>query len=250
MRVFVTGVSSGIGRELAIKLLEAGHEVWAIARRTPVLDELPDELLCRSFRFDECDISDSAAMEKAHAKMVSQGFLPDVVILNAAVDLDDEFPGLDYSQGCQMMRTNVDGAYFWITKFIDAFVARGSGQFIAVSSLFAHWPDSASVSYASSKAALTMIMRGLRLRYSTSNLQFKVLYLGPVDTPINPRFTPSEKPPSPIVASANKTAGYIVNMMSRNHNNFYFPLYIFAVFTFLRGLPDSWFELLTKRFKR
>jgi short-subunit dehydrogenase len=149
-----------------------------------------------------------------------------------------------------MMRTNVDGAYFWIAAFIEAFLLRRSGQFIAISSLLAHWPDAASVSYSGSKAALSMIMRGLRIRYQGSGLTFKSLNLGPVDTRINPRFS-EDIPVNPIiVSSAHDTASYIVKIIESERTTFYFPLYVSLVFIFLRWLPDKWFHFLTSRFKR
>ena len=182
--------------------------------------------------------------------MSEKGYIPDVVILNAAVDLEDDFPGLDAAQSMQMMRTNFDGAHYWVAAFMEAFLRRGSGQFIGVSSIFAHWPDPASVTYSASKAALSMLFRGLRSRYADSKIQFKLLYLGPVDTPINPRFAEQESSDSLIVASAPATAQFIDKMIHSNRQDFYFPLYILVVFTFLRWLPDKLFQFLTSPFKR
>jgi short-subunit dehydrogenase len=250
VRIFVTGVSSGIGRELVKILLHQEHEVWGIARRLDALESLAGELNSPTFTYDQCDTADEAATASLFAKMSEQNYLPDIVILNAAVDLEDTATGLDFNQSCRMMRTNVDGAYFWITAFIDTFMQRGSGQFIAISSLFANWPDAASVSYSGSKAALSMVMRGLRLRYIDTDLKFKLLYLGPVDTPINPRFSEDVAVNSLIVSSAPSTASYIVKIIDSKRNDFYFPLYIALIFTFLRWLPDKWFEFLTGRFKR
>ncbi|MEZ5503559.1 MAG: SDR family NAD(P)-dependent oxidoreductase [Halioglobus sp.] len=250
MRIFITGVSSGIGRELARVLVAAGREVRGVARRADAMASLAAEIGSPAFAYDVCDIADPASMATLSQAMKRQDYVPDVVILNAAVDLDDEYPGLDFGQSCQMMRTNVDGAYFWVAAFIEAFVERNAGQFVAVSSIFAHWPDRNSVSYSGSKAGLSMLMRGLRIRYAATRLQFKLLYLGPVDTPINPRFSAQEPSGSAIVASATGTAEFIVRMLGSNRRNFYFPFYIFLVFTFLRWLPDTWFEFLTSPFKR
>jgi short-subunit dehydrogenase len=214
------------------------------------LQALAAEVASPAFVYDSCDLMDAASTASLRDKMTRKNYIPDVVILNAAVDLEDPFPGLDFSQSSRMMRTNVDGAHYWITAFIEAFVRRGSGQFIAISSLFAHWPDPASVSYSGSKAAMSMIMRGLRIRYADSSLRFKILYLGPVDTPINPRFSEHSAADSRIVASAPATAEYIANMIGSKRQNFYFPSYVHLIFTFLRWLPDSWFEFITSRFKR
>jgi short-subunit dehydrogenase len=250
VRIFITGVSSGIGRALVTRLLAEGHEVWGIARRADALEVLAKEVDSAAFTYDCCDISDSKANKALLAKMVEQNYLPDVIVLNAAIDLEDTFPALDFDQATRMMRTNFDGANFWVTAFIEPFLQRGSGQFIAVSSIFAHWPDAASVSYSSSKAALSMLFRGLRIRYERTNLHFKLLYLGPVDTPINPRFVDQEPSNSMIVASAPATASHIAKFIASNRRDSYYPLYILGIFVFLRWLPDKWFESITNRFKR
>ena len=250
MRVFVTGVSSGIGRELVKNLISSGHQVWGVARRADALESLADELSTNAFRYDVCDVSDVESCKMIVDKMTIDNYLPDIVVLNAALDLEDDIGDLDFAKSSQMLRTNVDGAYYWITEFIDLFARRGTGQFVAISSLLAQWPDSSSVSYSASKAALSMLMRGLRLRYSDTRLQFKVLYLGPVDTQINPRFTQQQATKSMFIASADTTASYIVKMLGSDRTDFYYPFYIYWIFFLLRWLPDRWFQSLTSPFKR
>lgn len=250
MRVFVTGASSGIGRELCKHLVANGHEVWGIARRKDALSALAAELEASRFRYSCCDLADLDACKSLREVMSGEEYVPDVVVLNAAIDVEDGPSGLDVVHSNAMMRINFDGAHFWIAAFIENFTERGRGQFIGIASIFAHWPDPASVSYASSKAALTMLFRGLRIRYADSGVDFKLLYLGPVDTPINPRFSEQESSESMIVASAPSTAAYIGKMIASKRQDFYFPLYILVVFTFLRWLPDKLFQLLTNPFKR
>lgn len=250
MQIFITGVSSGIGRALVKQFVTGGHKVWGIARRLDELEQLAREVNSPNFSFDCCDITDVEANKAVFDKMAAQRYVPDIVILNAAVDLEDIYPTLDFDQSTQMMRTNVDGAYYWVTAFVEPFLSRGHGQFIAISSLFAHWPDPASVSYSASKAALSMLFRGLRIRYTKSHLKFKIVYLGPVDTPINPRFADQEPSSSLVVASAPAAAEHIANFIAGNRLDYYYPLYVFGIFSFLRWLPDAWFESITARFKR
>ncbi len=250
LKIFISGVSSGIGRELVKHLLDAGHEVWGIARRLDKLEELSSETGGGAFVYDCCDLADTLACSSLHKKMIAQQYVPDVVILNAALDLEDAAPGLDHEQSMHMMRTNVEGAHFWLAAFIEPFLQRGSGQFIAVGSIFSHWPDPASVSYSASKAALAMLMRGLRLRYSGGPLQFKLVYLGPVDTQINQRFAEGSESNSMLVALATDAAQFIVGAIERSRDNYYFPFYVRLVFTYLRWLPDRLFGTLTAPFKR
>ena len=95
-----------------------------------------------------------------------------------------------------------------------------------------------------------MLFRGLRGRYRDSGLDFKLINLGPVDTPINPRFEEGDKQVSLVVASATDTAQFITRSLQKNGSDFYFPFYIGCVMRFLGWLPDRIFELLTAPFKR
>ncbi|MDZ7784112.1 MAG: SDR family NAD(P)-dependent oxidoreductase [Halioglobus sp.] len=142
MRVFITGVSSGIGRELARQLIDDGHEVWGIARRVEAMAALAEELGGARFRYSGCDIADPAACAAVRREMDAADYLPDAIVLNAGLDLDDAPPGLDAAQSARIMRTNYDGAHYWVAAFIEPFLRRGSGQFVAISSILAHWPDS------------------------------------------------------------------------------------------------------------
>jgi len=250
MRVFITGVSSGVGRALARHLVANGHEVWGVARRAALLQALADDLASPAFTWDACDIGDPVANAALRNKMRERGYLPDAVVLNAALEKPDPPPGLDAAQSAAIMRCNYDGAHFWVAAFLEDFLQRGAGQFVGVASIFARWPYLKSPSYSASKAALAMLFRGLRLRHAGSGVSFKLLYLGPVDTPINPGFDPEAPADSQIVASAADTAAFIATLLASRRENFYFPFYIRVVFALLGWLPDRLFERLTGPFRR
>ena len=182
MRVFITGVSSGIGRALVRQLIATGHEVWGIARRKDQLEELKKELNSSKFRYTVCDVKNGNEVRNVQQEIVTSSYFPDTFILNAAIDIEEPLPNLSAEVSRETLRTNLEGALIWVNLFIDHCLDKKHCQFIAISSLFAHWPDTSSVSYAASKAGLAMAFRSLRLRYRKYGIPFKVVYLGPVDT--------------------------------------------------------------------
>lgn len=252
MRAFITGISSGIGRELARQLIQAGHEVFGVARRRELLEDLKLELGSENFRATVCDIRNQNDIERVGKLMASQGFLPDVVVLNAAIDPEDISPTYRHDVARETFETNVLGALAWVELFLEAMIARGYGQFIAVSSIFAFRPDPASVSYAASKAALAMAFRGLHLCYRHAPVRFSVVYLGPIATGINPRFV--AEPPRGLralfVASSRAAARAIVRTMTSRRDRVYFPWFPTALVRFTRWLPDRFFAALTRPFRR
>ena len=57
MKILITGSSSGIGRSLAIRCCETGHEVWGLARRDQSAFTAERERQGQSFRSTRADIS-------------------------------------------------------------------------------------------------------------------------------------------------------------------------------------------------
>ncbi len=231
MKIFITGLSSGIGKESSKQLVAAGHEVWGVARRYHLLEKLSEEVNSDLFHFDQCDINNRSEVRDVCQRMQAKHFLPDVVILNAAIDREDIYPYFSEVLTHEIFRTNLEGALVWVSAFIEPFLNRGSGQFIAISSLFANWPDKSCVAYSASKAGLSMAFRGLRLRYSKSMLSFKILYLGPVNTQINPRFkdNPHDKK-SFIISHPEDVARYLTKIIHNRRLDFYYPFYINIIF--------------------
>lgn len=250
MKIFITGASSGIGKALVSALAQNGHEVWGIARRENLLHELSKNLPTR-VQLTRCDITQQSDLQDLYYEMTASGFIPDVVFLNAAVDIEESYPEISENTSTTIFRTNLESSSIIIGKFAQAFVKRGSGQFIAVNSLYAFWPDPSCVTYASSKAGLSMLFRGLRIRYRKDGILFKSVFLGPIATNINPRFKDIPRNDnSLIVASPENTAKYLTSVISSSRSNFYYPFYINVVILLLRWLPDNLFEFLTKKFRR
>ncbi len=241
MRVFITGVSSGIGRELTRQLVRAGHEVFGVARREAELADLGRELGPR-FSFARCDVRSGEAINRVLRMLEARAFLPDVVVLNAATMGPD---------AREVFETNVLGVLGWIEGFVERFLQRGHGQFIAIASIAAFRPDGDNIAYAASKAALAMAVRGLRLRYRTTRLCFKTIYFGPVATLIDPRFGEVRSRAKKLfVISVNRAARAVFRAMPGRRHDYYAPFWPAFVFRLSSFLPDSWYIVLTRPFRR
>lgn len=236
---------------MAKQLVGAGHEVWGVARRRRLLEELSQQLQSPNFHYTVCDVGDERDVRAAKQEMVRKDFFPSLFILNAAVDIEEPLPGLSHQLATKTLRINLEGALIWVNLFIDQCLGAEDCQFVAVSSLFAHWPDTSSAAYAASKAGLAMAFRSLRLRYREQGPKFKVVYLGPIDTGINPRFAEqADKKTPPWVASAEDASRFIINCAGRRGHAFYYPWYALVLIKFFGWLPDGLFETMTRSVKR
>lgn len=252
MHILITGASSGIGRALASELVAHGHRVWGVARRRDLLESLARQLGSEGFRWTAVDVLDPASVDVAVSQMRAVGFTPDAVVLNAGTFAEDLEPEYRYDTVQRVLATNVDGALIWVDRFLPEFRRRKAGQFVAVSSVSAYRPDTTSVAYSASKAALSMAFRCLRLRYRSSGVRFKTIHFGPVATAISPRYSRSADLQKKywFVLTPAQAAHGIADVLTSWRDVFYIPFAITTVFRLMRVLPDRWFAAITERLRR
>jgi len=226
MKVFITGVSDGIGRELAKQLVGAGHIVWGVARREELLKEIQSELGADKFLFTKCDVGNENDVENAVKLMRSADFLPDVVVLNAAVFYPDADSLYKHPVFKRVMEINVNGSLIWIDKFLGDFLNRKSGSFIAISSVSAYLPNINSISYSASKAALSMAFKSLRMRYQKNGVGFSAVYFGPVATKLIPFWSSETKGLKDLfIISREEAAGKILKVINSAGGDYWFPFF-------------------------
>src|SRR4029453_12828904 len=82
----VPGAASGIGRQVALRFLQEGARV-AFADRDAAGAQVAIEGRGDAARAVAMDISDEASVAAAFAELASDGWIPDVVVANAGVQL-------------------------------------------------------------------------------------------------------------------------------------------------------------------
>lgn len=243
MRVLVTGASRGIGKALCKALLARGHEVRGLSRSLP-----PGEVALHvRFRHVPCDLSDAVSRREAAERMRKEGFRPDAVVLNAGVEYMEGRERMDWQKAERVLRTNVDGALFWIAETMPWTTPI---QFVGISSILAFRPDADCPAYSASKAALSLALRSFRLRFRGTKARFKLLYLGPVHTGINPAFRPDGPLPRGVLPPEEVAEYLVETVLPSRREDFYHPCSVAAACRFGGWLPDSLFERITRPFRR
>lgn len=182
---FLTGVSSGIGRHLAKRLVGEGARVLGIARTRQSLEELQRELGRERFLFVDYDVSRlDADITPVSSLIEKEQFSPTAVILNAAVSIPDIDPDYNFKIFKKVMDTNLYGAVRWIELFLPQFQKKRNGHFIGISSIAAYHASPRKAAYTASKAALSQAFDSFRLRYLKEGIQFTTIHFGPVNTPM------------------------------------------------------------------
>ena len=173
MKIFITGVSSGLGKELAYKFCKNGHEVWGLARKA--FHAYGNTLIAdTNFRYIKCDVADRQITKAVFAEMRGMNFQPDVVILNAGVMESDLEDGFDYETFLKCFNVNLFGSMNLVDLWLPFFLERGFGKFVAISSLSSYRGSIGlkAIGYSSSKVAINMAFEGFRIRYFNSGVSF------------------------------------------------------------------------------
>lgn len=252
MKILITGASGGVGEALAGQLTGAGHIVWGVARREELLKKMQSELGADRFLFSRCDVSNENDVENTVKLMMAANFLPDIVVLNAAVLLRDSGLKNQHSLFKQSMAVNVLGSLIWVDKFMPDFLKKGYGSFIAVSSVSAYLPNASSNSYSASKAALSMAFRSLWLNFRKTNINFSVINFGPIATTLAPQWIDSAGGPKYFfVLAPDKAAGFVKSVVENKNKKavYWYPFPVSWLWRLASFLPDKLFFLLSKNLK-
>lgn len=239
--VLVTGVSSGIGKALVKKLIKKDFRVWGIARRKNLLEDLEKELQSDNFFYTVADVTDENFWEKLIIDLKNRKFLPDVIILNAAIRKNDLENGIDLKMLREMMEIN----FFAVLKGVKAISENFSRKlhFITLSSTSAFKGNCVEgIGYSASKGALTIAFESLFQKHLNTNINFTTIFLGPVRTNMM-RFTK----PTPFILSVDKTAEYIIGAIKSKKPFLYYPRFAFMILSIMRLLPNQvFFRIWTK----
>ncbi|MBA1322620.1 SDR family oxidoreductase [Pseudomonas plecoglossicida] len=156
--VLITGCSSGIGRALADAFRDAGHEVWATARKP----EAVARLAAAGFTARQLDVNDSAELTRLTDELqASHGGL-DILINNAGYGamgpvLDGGVDGLR-----EQFETNVF-ALVGVTRTLFPLLRRNRGLVINIGSVSGVLVTPFAGTYCASKAAVHALNTALRL---------------------------------------------------------------------------------------
>lgn len=115
MNIVITGSSSGIGRALAIRLLEKGHSVWGLARS----DQTAWGATAGGrFQSSRCDVSDWEQVERASQEVEKTWPHVDGLVSCAAVHGEvGRAVTADPARWTSTIRANLDGTFYAIRAF-------------------------------------------------------------------------------------------------------------------------------------
>lgn len=158
---FITGCSTGLGRSLAVAVLEAGFNAVVTARDTATIEDIvhdhPDTAL--AVQLDVNDKGDVAAALRAAEDRFGA---IDVLVNNAGYGYRAAVEESDEAEVAAMFATNFFAPVSIIKAALPGMRARGSGTIVNISSIAARLAMPGSAFYSASKFALEGMSDALR----------------------------------------------------------------------------------------
>lgn len=242
---WITGASSGIGRELALQLAQAGHRVIISARSVDALKELallyPQQLLAMPI-----DIADQASLINAKMKLAELAPVLDLAILNAGTCeyLDNGIIDIELIR--RVMSVNFDGTINAAALAMPLLQKAQKPALYIVSSQVTTLPLTRSGAYGASKAALEYFFRCLRIDVMASGIFIGIIRPGFVKTPLTDRNDFS----MPWLWTADKAAEKILADIDRRKAEIVFPRALHSVLSLLAFLPHAWWARLSQSMQK
>lgn len=229
--IWITGASTGIGRELALRLAASGAQVAVSARSADKLAQLA--ALSPNIKAYPYDVTDLAAA-RSTAQAISQDLGPiDLAILNAGVWIPMGATAYDPEAVTQSMLVNYTGVTNALAPLLPAMISRKSGHIALVSSVAGYRGLPVAISYAPTKAALISLAETLYPDLLDENVKLTVINPGFVDTPM----TKKNDFPMPFMVSTEFAADAMIKGLIRGKFEIVFPWQMKLMAKFSRLLP-------------
>ena len=157
----VTGASSGIGREIANALAEAGAAVVLVARRAQELAAVQRVLKAAGARAATlaADLSDTAALRAAAERAASFFGDPDIVVNAAGINIRKPMLEVTAADWDATLAINLAAPFFLAQALAPAMIAKGWGRIINVASLQSVRAFPLGATYGVSKGGLAQLTR-------------------------------------------------------------------------------------------
>lgn len=213
--VVVTGASSGIGKETALRYAGRHAHLALASRSEESLQRVADE--CRKTGAAEVivqatDIADAVQVQQLFDTAVARFGRVDVAAQCAAITAFGRFEDLPVDVFDEVVRTNLLGSANVARSALTHFQANGTGHLVLVGSLLGTMAAPYQSAYVVSKFALNGLVRLLRQENRHhAGIRVHGVYPGPVDTPVYgtagnyfgraPRVPPTAVAPATIVAA-------------------------------------------------
>lgn len=236
--VWITGASTGIGREIALQLAASGVVVAASARSEEKLRALGSGV-----RAYPLDVTDRAAVTATVANIERELGPIDLAILGAGTYSPVEVDGFDPEVFERTMTANYLGVVSCVAAVMPGMLARKSGHLAWIASVAGYRGLPKAAAYGPSKAALINLAECLKPELDARGVTISMINPGFVETPL----TAQNDFAMPFLMQAKDAARLSIEGLARRKFEIAFPWRFVTILKIARLLPYAMYFWLVRR---
>jgi len=184
----VTGAGSGLGRQFAVSLAEAGASVALAARRREKLKEtaaLVEAAGGKALCID-LDVTDTLSVTSCVREVGSELGVPDILVNNAGIARQAFLTDITEEDWDAVLDTNLKGVFLMAQATAKAMiVAEKPGSIINIASVLGLGVSKALASYIAAKSGVVQLTKAMALEWTRNQIRVNALAPGYFVTEIN-----------------------------------------------------------------
>ena len=178
----VTGGSSGIGREVALRLAALGADLFVVAEGPETALREVAALCGGRSTWRAIDLAETGAAERMVAECLATLGRVDILVNNAGVRCRKPFGEFTDEDFSFVTGVNLRTPFFAAQAVLPAMRAQGGGRIINIGSQFGSAAYQEHALYGLTKAALIYLTKAIALECAASGIMVNCVSPGPTDT--------------------------------------------------------------------
>jgi uncharacterized protein len=251
--VFITGASSGIGKQLAVDFAARGAIVVGCGRSIARLKETLKEVRRNSpaSTIIGCDVSDAEQVRGMVAKVLADYGKIDILINNAGVGMRKPFVESELEAIEELIRINFLGAAYCTHAVLPSMIARKSGHVVNISSGAGKIGTLNMSAYCASKFALNGWSESLYHELKPLGIKVSLVCPGPVETEFNRDFRDTEpKSPRALFITPEAVCREVIKVIEKNRFEVITPRWLAFLCAIKRHMPKLFRVFAQRKFRR
>ncbi|MCE7062111.1 SDR family NAD(P)-dependent oxidoreductase [Dyadobacter sp. CY343] len=183
---FITGSSQGIGKGIALAMAEAGANIILHCLK----DETDAKEVAREIRklgssavIVKGDISKPKTVTAIYNQVVKDGNVPDIVVLNASVQIPKLWHELTLEEFDIQVNANFKSTFILMQRFAPEMVSKGWGRILTIGSVQQIKPHPSMMVYAATKSAVLNMVQNAAMQLADKGVTVNNLAPGVIGTP-------------------------------------------------------------------
>ena len=185
-KVLITGAASGIGRETAVQMADAGAKIVALDVNDEGLNSLNQEIKGRGGVCFPllCDLANESEIEPAANSAVRMLGGLNILINNAGIGFHGCTHEMTHEERNRILQINLNSPFALFQHLIHPMMHSNSGHLVNVCSVLGLVPYQKTAAYCTSKYGLVGMTEAIRAEYGRWGLGVSMICPGFVDTPM------------------------------------------------------------------